>query len=301
LYIGFGGPFLEDFRLLSNVFPNLDMVSVESDGETYRRQKFHQCSKKVKLLSCRFEEFLSTLFPSEKPTIVWVDYVDAGRQELTEVSGIARQALEWSVLRVTLMAETPVYREVKLRRHQQILPSYKKKDFNEFRDDYLKAMTVAEVSYDHDLFTWENFKEENFPWLLSHMVLSVLESACSKPKTFLPLQVAKYSDGTIMLSITGVFCPENNRDALLGHFKATSPLYVTASGLIDEIDVPVLSTKERLKLEEILPTETGDGTVCVTALGYLTEGDDSEEVSIAKMSNYERYSRLYPYFARMVP
>ena len=78
-YVGFAGPFLEDFRILAQAFPQLSLLSVESDEETYKRQKFHQCSRKLTLHHCRFDEFLSTRFP-EGPTITWADYTGMGRE-----------------------------------------------------------------------------------------------------------------------------------------------------------------------------------------------------------------------------
>ena len=33
-YIGFGGPYLEDFRLIAQMFPTLEMISIEEDEET---------------------------------------------------------------------------------------------------------------------------------------------------------------------------------------------------------------------------------------------------------------------------
>jgi len=301
VYVGFGGPFLEDFRLVNAVFPNLEMISIKSDRETYERQKFHLCSRNMEAKNCQFEEFLSTMFPSDRPTIVWADYTDLDRKCFIEGSDVARQAAPWSVYRITVRAETSVYDALKIEHRPEHLPKHLQQEFASFRRDYLAQMTVEGVSYDEDRFNWENFTEENYPALLAHMILSVLSASCTRPKTFLPLNAAKYSDGTIMLSVTGVFCEEEDRERLLEHFKRTCPLYLSNSETVDEIDVPVLTTKERLHLEGLLPTRDCDGISCLRGLGYLIEGDDSKVLSTRKMKHYEKYYRLYPYFAKLLP
>ena len=57
-YIGLGGPYLEDFKLLSYTFPEMKMISLESDVETYRRQVFHKCSRNIELINSSFKIFL---------------------------------------------------------------------------------------------------------------------------------------------------------------------------------------------------------------------------------------------------
>ena len=40
-YFGFGGPQMEDFRLLHERFPQMKMVSLEREREVLKRQKFN--------------------------------------------------------------------------------------------------------------------------------------------------------------------------------------------------------------------------------------------------------------------
>jgi hypothetical protein len=57
-YYGLGGPFLEDFRLMSEHFTDLPLVSVESSEHTHRRQKFHRCAKNITLRKESVQSFL---------------------------------------------------------------------------------------------------------------------------------------------------------------------------------------------------------------------------------------------------
>jgi len=63
----------------------------------------------------------------------------------------------------------------------------------------------------------------------------------------------------------------------------------------------MLTTKERLNLDTILPVSECNGTECVKKLDYLIEGDGSDTASTQKMQQYEKYYRLYPYFGKLLP
>lgn len=302
VYIGFAGPYSEDFRLLAQTFPALRMISVEEDGETHKRQEFHLCSSRMELHHCTFEEFLSSGFPSEYPTITWADYTDMTRECLLEASDIARKAVPSSLLRITVRAETPVYNALQLgRRTPRRLPRTKRQAFDEFVASYRNSISIADVAFDEDLFTWEWFREERFPALLRELINTVITASCNHPKVFLPLHAVKYSDGTIMLSVTGVFCSNEECDSLRTHFESESDFFSVEPGMIDVIDVPALTTKERLHLDAVLPTSDEDEPITLDRLGYLIEGDGSRRESEYKMLQYEKYYRLYPYFGKLLP
>jgi hypothetical protein len=107
-----------------------------------------------------------------------------------------------------------------------------------------------------------------------------------------------YSDGTIMMSLTGIFVDAESRTEVIKHFRGERVL--SAQPLVPEvIDVPILTTKERLHLEPLLPTATMDGTQCVERLGYLVEND--KELTVYKLKQYEKYNRYYPFFGKLIP
>jgi len=304
VYIGFGGPFLEDFRLLAQTFPYLKLISIEADEQTHERQRFHLCSSKMKVENRTFKEFLATGFPSDRPVIVWADYTDMRRERLLEAADIARLAMPWSVFRITVKAENPIRSALDLMKPKRIpqhVPPKKERDFRRIQKRYRDDWAVDGISFDSAWFEWERFTDEGFPVLLRRMIERVIVGSCSRPKTFVPLHAVKYSDGTIMLSLTGIFCPDEDRENLLNHFKESCEFCGEGNGTIDEIDVPVLTTKERLALDKILPTRDRDGAMCFKELGYLIEGDDSESDSARKLQHFERYYRLYPYFGKLVP
>ena len=66
-----------------------------------------------------------------------------------------------------------------------------------------------------------------------------------------------------------------------------------------KIAVPVLSTKERLHLQSLLPTSTNSGSFLLRQLGYLIE--DDVEKSKDALNQYATFYRYSPYFMRGVP
>lgn len=302
-YIGLGGPFLEDFRLVSQMFPSLRMISIESDKETNKRQQFHLCSRQMDVVHGEFGDFLSTGFPSDSPTITWADYTDLTRESLLEASDIARKAPPLSMIRVTVRAETPLYRElgIKYNRRPQTLPKSKAKEFERFVAKYREKMEIEGATFDASIFNWDAFKENNYPTLLTRLINSVLDASSTHPKKYLPLHAVKYSDGTIMLSVTGVFYDEQDEDQMMEHFAKHLDDFAADPNCVEEIDVPVLTTKERLLLESLLPVARPNGKITQKALGYLIEGDGSDDNSLNKMRQYEKYHRLYPYFGKVIP
>jgi len=61
--------------------------------------------------------------------------------------------------------------------------------------------------------------------------------------------------------------------------------------------IPVLSIKERLKLEKYLPSKVSTGKSLARALGYLI--DDRESRSLQKLQQYSDFYRYYPKFAKV--
>ena len=80
-YYGLGGPYLEDFRLLYELYPEIKMVSIEEDADTVKRQEFHlPCAvETLTLEKAKFKSYLAHYEPNDKKSIFWLDYTEIGR------------------------------------------------------------------------------------------------------------------------------------------------------------------------------------------------------------------------------
>ena len=65
-YFGLGGPYLEDFRLLYEFCPDMGMVSIESEEEVYKRQKFHRPFRTLKLIQDEVSSYIDRYDPGAK-------------------------------------------------------------------------------------------------------------------------------------------------------------------------------------------------------------------------------------------
>jgi len=77
-YIGFGGPFLEDFKLLHASLRLKNMTSLEQSEEVVKRQKFNKPVSSINPLKKTSGEYL-TEFDFDSPSIVWFDYTSRQR------------------------------------------------------------------------------------------------------------------------------------------------------------------------------------------------------------------------------
>ena len=115
---------------------------------------------------------------------------------------------------------------------------------------------------------------------------------------FQPISSFYYSDGTPMFTLTGVLCHDEDRPGFR-ELYADWRFRNLDWGHPKKIDIPILSTKERLHLQEYLPCSDDPGNTLVKALGYQV--DDSKRKSAEKMAQYEDFHRYYPYFVKAVP
>lgn len=312
-YYGFGGPFLEDCRLIHNHCPEIKIVSIETNQQTFKRQEFHRFSKNLDLRHENSNSFLAN-FSSDGKEIFWFDYTDRKFRYFDEFMNILGKVSENSIVKITVRAEPPsngLYAWEKFQREYEAeLPSNGVSMWENFLREYEAESTSKSA--------WEKFQREYeqvlpgsaqqtnierlvpFLKLLQEMFKNASQQAlpASGESVFQLLDSSHYNDQTEMLSITGMVCNKRNVSKILQWFKnlAFSNFDWKAPR---KIDVPILSTKERLHLEKYLPTKTKTGRSLARALGYRI--DDTDPRHLEKLRQYEEFYPYYPYFARVSP
>ena len=104
-YVGLGGPFLEDFRMIHGRLGIARMTCIETEDQVHKRQLFNRPVASIECVHKSLEEYLDET-DFDAPAIIWFDY--------TEPKGITNQVERFartvgsvpigSVLRVTLNA-----------------------------------------------------------------------------------------------------------------------------------------------------------------------------------------------------
>ncbi|NTX45180.1 hypothetical protein HT749_17395 [Burkholderia cepacia] len=283
-YVGFGGPFLEDFKHLHSALRISRMISIEMDENVYYRQVFNQPVSCVDLLHLTSGEFVDSCEFSG-PTIVWFDYAtpDIGSQ-LVETQRLVEKLGHGDIFKITVNANA------------QTLGSKAGVSIHEYRArqavDRLGDYGPAEI--DEDMVS-----RANYPTLLLGALLSAARrGVASTPEHVVqPLTSFCYSDGTIMLTFTGIVLKSDSVDEFgeksrLRHWKFSN----LSCDEPQEISVPSFSVKERLKVESLLPQK--DAENITKELGYYI-GDDVDTAH-SLMENFVDFYRLYPWYSKVV-
>ena len=280
-YYGFGGPFLEDCRIIHDRCPEIQIISIEKNVETFKRQKFHCFSKKLKLKNKDFATFLAN-FSSSGQEIFWLDYTDLKFRHFDEFMSILGKVSENSIVKITIRAE-PL--------SKALPPEECDKKWEDFQRKYDRILPASAQQVNIERLL-------PFIKLLQEMLKIAAQQALppSGESIFQILNSSHYSDQTQMLSVTGIVCNKNKVPDIQKWFNKWAFKNLTWEDAL-KIDVPILSIKERLHLEKSLPTTKKTGLSLSRSLGYKI--DDSEKKNIEKMIQYEEFYQYYPYFARV--
>jgi len=290
-YVGLGGPFLEDFRLIHARLGIAKMTCIEIEEQVHRRQVFNRPIASIECVHTALEDFLDET-DFETPAIIWFDY--------TEPKGITTQIERFartigtvpigSVLRVTLNASPaslgapnpddlsveiegiasedrpskPTIQEWRLARFKERLGSLfpsglttEGMTFKKFGPSLLRALKLA---VDNEVLS---FRDRRIVWALA----------------------THYADGQPMVTATVVITPPDDQavKALVDKWEFRS-----TPATPHRLDMPALSTLERLTMES-----TADAKARLKF--DLPKSDMGEDPFAA----FRKFYRIYPHFSRV--
>jgi len=274
-YYGLGGPYLEDFRLLYEFYPEIKLVSIEENIETFKRQKFHLPCGTLKLMNVQSRWFLSHYEAGERKSIFWLDYTGLEYRHFEDFMMLLGKSTANSMIKITLQAEP--------REHLH--------KAEEFREKFGALMPDRSADPPR--------APGGFAYLVQQIVQIASQNALpsAMPLMFLPVSSFYYSDGTAMFTLTGVVCFRTEEIEVRRVFEGWEFANLDWQKP-KRIDVPMLSIKERLHLQHRLPRKNA-GRVLRRALGYLIDKDvRSTEF---RLSQYAAFHRQFPYFMKAVP
>mgnify|MGYP000916650570 CR=1 FL=1 len=291
-YYSFGGPFLEDLRVMDHFFPNMILTSLEKDTETYKRQDFHRFNSRLQLKRMNFHEFLISYEPGIRD-IFWLDYTNIKYEYFSDFMALLVKVPIDSVVRITLRAE-PEFRldylidKISNTEFHQIKSQLEADFINEFQ----KIMPVPPVSAFSNILDFSKMVQD----MVKIAASRALDISGSKTD-FMPIQCTRYNDNTNMLSITGIVYERSNISNIKKILKNVRFLNNNWCDPI-EINIPNLSLKERLYLEKMLPVEeeVDAGELLFDTLKYCIT--DGQSQSKKELRNYADYYRDYPNFIR---
>jgi len=235
-YTGLGSLWFIDFILFRRYLGIRRMVSIEGSLEVETRVRFNKPYGNIEIFMGDVGDYIPSLSPDRKH-ILWLDFDYVIRKESLDAIILgASQLSAGSLLFVTVDAEPPV-------------KDGKARDWREYFQsevgDYLGNLT----------------KDNQFPRSkLVAINASIIERAIKhglagrNDVTFFPLLNFIYADGHQMLSVGGMVGTEEDGRKLQSLNKLHLPFLrdsIVANPY--EIKVPLLTRKERLHLDSVMP------------------------------------------------
>lgn len=285
-YIGFGGPFLEDFKLLHSALRIEKMVSIEGNKNVASRQNFNLPLSCIEIRNQLSGEFL-TNYEFHGPCITWFDYAIPNQlaEQLAETQSLISKLTAGDIFKITLNASPePLGRPTD------------ETDLKVFRAE-VAARRLAD--YGPAVIDPDSMTAAKFPTLLLH----ALHSACKRGvegdgRLYIqPLSAFAYKDGQQMLTATGIVLNHADKDAFFSHTRLNFWVYKNLDWLKPLlISIPDLSPKERLHIESLLPGK--EAKEIHDSLGYFVGQTEREANEL--LENFINYYRLSPSYSRIL-
>lgn len=275
-YIGLGGSFLEDFRLVHARLGIDRMTSVEAEEEVHKRQIFNRPTPSVECVHTSLEDYLDG-HDFDRPAIVWFDYT--APKPVEQIGRFARTVGEVkisSILRITLNAQPSALGSPNQPLSGQALLDWRLEKFK----DRLGSLCPTDI-------TAAGMEKKTYgPSILRALFLAVEKEVLSHVGRKVVWALSThYADGQPMVTATLVVCAAN--DTVIEPLLKGWTFYSSPSAPL-RIDLPALSTLERLMMES--------NNDAKTKLGFdLPEsglGEDPFEV-------FRKFYRIYPHFSRI--
>lgn len=294
-FYSLGGPFLEDMKLAHVAFPRLRLVSVESNLQTYKRQKFHNFTSQLKLFNATIDDYLIHHYEPSDQDFFWLDFTDLTLPRFNCFRSLLTRVPHCSLIRITLRAEPDrTLLHVKKHLSEEQASKLTSEIDEKFEKDFGGLLS-------HDAPKTPLCLSIDFARTVQMMVRRVASEALASADTeFMHIGTSRYDDGSQMLSVTGMVLTRANNQAIVGNLKKRGILLERDTWSEPaEIKVPILSMLERHWLDKHLPKRDREslGKMLLRKLKYQI--DEGEKHTEDALRQYAKYYREYPNFAKV--
>lgn len=273
-YVGLGGPFLEDFRMVHSRLGISHMTSVEMEKAAHLRQAFNRPFRSISCVHAKIEEYLKET-DFDESVILWLDYTKPEdlKQQIDCYCEQAAQLPLGSIVRITMNANPSSLGNPANVAH---LEEYRVSELRRRLGNYVPTA-----------FPPSHTRQINYGrGLLSILRLALDRHMIGYPdrKTVWALSTY-YADGQPMVTATVIIV--NRSDEAVEPVVAGWPFRSTPE-CPHVLELPVLSPLERATLER-----ADDPSTC---LKY--------DLPVARLKqnpleNFTDFYRVYPQFARV--
>ena len=276
-YIGFGSTTFADFVLFHKILGVKNMISIEKREEDKARFEFNNPFDCIRMEYGDSNEVLPSLAWDVK-TIVWLDYDGPlTNAVLQDIACASMNLVSGSILVVTVNAMPESLPDPR--------PSTEKEVQNYRLERFKKRVGSDKVPPD---VKGKNLEGDEMATTCGKVILNEIEqilrdrNGLHSPEhkvEYHPLFNFRYRDGAKMLTVGGIFYEIGDR-ASLEQCEFENIEFVKSDATFYEIDVPILTHRERLYLDKTLPHGNGNNGKKI--------GLSDEDIN--------NYKRLYRYF-----
>lgn len=288
-YYGFGGPFLEDFKIIRKYLPEVRLVSIEKNKDTFNRQIFHKFCRDIQLINAPFDRFLSRAYKPGKRDIFWIDFTDLKPCYLEWLTQLIPKLGVGSLVKITFPAVPPLRPEVLVNLNDDSKTEASSEIVDRFEQKFDRYITSD--------FSSRLMDQESFACLTVDMIRSTIgKFRAPKDQTLRMISAHRYADGAPMVSCAFALIASNS----VGAVEREMDNWGLAKGAASSprlLSLPLLSIQERIKLDSLLPQKSPTGKSLSRSLGYKI--DDSDEMSVQGLCHYAEFQRYFPLFGRL--
>jgi hypothetical protein len=290
LYIGFGGVYFEEFKLLHTRFSIKKMISLEREEWMLARQELnipYGCITPFQGSSSDLVINIDTYRAIGETTnlLIWLDYVTPSElpTQLSEVRSLISKLEHGDLLKVTFSLHTGWLNKGS---SDNVLTNRLENLQSQLGSTYLaEGISISDVT------------NERLPHVyLDALKRKIAEGLAENAKLeFLPLGCYTYNDGTPMLTVTGALTDRGMQTVFedrldLGKLDFASPKWE-----IHQIEVPDMSLQERLEIDKKLNGKTAEEIAGELPFRFEKDADESLDL----IRNYLKLYRFYPNYHRV--
>lgn len=273
-YVGFGSMWFPDFVLMHRVLNICDLVTIENQKSREKRVEFN---KPFACIDVRMEDAATALGEvlDQKPSVVWLDYDGPLKNAMTGDLETAIGAMcSGSMLLVSVNAKVEQLWNNKIEDEEVSPEAY-----------------LANVCDDQGLLQKKDELTRNdFPPLVAQILHDRIKSAVLEKKPgcdYIPIWSYRYADDAIMVTVGGMVADEPDRAKFAA--SGTAEFSVATGGTLFDIELPVLTEKEKRALDKLLPSANG-----------LDPNKLEFELRPSEVAAYQRFYLEYPIFGELI-
>jgi len=284
-YIGFGSYYFDDFKQIHDELNITSMISLESDQTIFKRASFNVPYKCIKVVNQTSTDYISGSKWGKKKNIIWLDY--------NSPSDIATQFSDVAAL-TNIMNNNDVFR-VTFNANVASLGSTEgsKEDPNKLKQFRLENLKTRIGEHFPTDITANDFTSKKYPLVILRCFKKMIEKLFVEtkydPRFLLPLFSTVYKDGQTMVTFTGIVLENHNDEKRIKKEFKDLNFVNFAWDKPSIINIPELTTKEILKINQLLPSKKAKKQL-IEKFNFIFDDAESE------IDSYISFYKYYPSF-----